>query len=286
MKKHPSSKNSSFAPFLKWIGGKSNLMGRIEPLLREFGPRTRLVEPFVGGGSVFLRAVFNEYLLVDANPHLVELYQAIQTDAAAFIRKAKPLFAASANCEEIYYAIRSAFNKESDALTRAAYFLYMNKFGYRGIARYSGKGHFNTPFGHNKLPGFPEQEILAFADRSVSATFRHTDFTEAFRDLRPGDIVYCDPPYLDTERKPSFRDYVPGGFSIEQQRQLADLARAAAQQGIPIIVSNHLTPESRALYHGAVVHEVPVERNLNPKAGLRRTTEGLFVFEPRGNKEA
>ena len=261
-------------------------MDRIEPLLRAFGPRTRLVEPFVGGGSVFLRAAFEEYLLMDANPHLIELYQSIQTDAATFIRKAKPLFAASANCEEIYYTIRAAFNDESDPLSRAAYFLYFNKFGYRGVARYSGKGKFNTPFGHNRLPGFPEQEILAFADRSGSATFRHADFSEAFRDLGPGDIVYCDPPYLDTESTPSFRGYVPGGFSIEQQRQLADLARAAARQGIPVIVSNHLTPESLALYHGAVVHEVPVERNLNPKAGLRRTTEGLFVFEPRGNKEA
>ena len=282
MQKHPSPKHSSPAPFLKWIGGKSNLMDRIEPLLRAFGPRTRLVEPFVGGGSVFLRAVFNEYLLVDANPHLVELYQAIQTDAATFIRKAKPLFGASANCEEIYYTIRAAFNDESDPLSRAAYFLYLNKFGYRGVARYSGKGKFNTPFGHNRLPGFPEQEIFAFADRSVSATFRHADFTEAFRDLGPGDIVYCDPPYLDTENAASFRDYVPGGFSVGRQRELADLARATAQKGIPVIVSNHLTPESRALYHGSVVQEVSVERNLNPKTGLRRTTEGLFVFEPCG----
>ncbi len=277
---HPSPQYSAPAPFLKWLGGKSKQLDRIAPLLHSFGFRNRLVEPFVGGASVFLRTDFDEYLLVDANPHLIEIYESIQSDVDTFINHTKPLFAAAANSKPIYDAIRSAFNEEPVALNRAAYFLYMNKFCYRGISRYSQKGHFNTPFGHNKLPAFPEREIRAFAHKAERATFLCADFTEAFAAIRPGDVVYCDPPYLNTENSASFRDYVPAGFSIERQEQLADLARATAKHGIPVIISNHLTAESRELYHGAVIHEVAVERNLNPKTGIRRASEGLFVFEP------
>ena len=281
MRKHPSSQNLTSAPFLKWIGGKSSLIHRIEPVLSSFGHRARLIEPFVGGASVFLQTTFDEYLLVDSNPHLIELYQSVQKNEETFIKKAEPLFSAYANSQEIYNTIRSAFNDESDALTRSAYFLYLNKFGYRGIVRYSSKGNFNTPFGHNRLPGFPKSEIHDFARKASSATFLCTDFTQAFSAVRPGDIVYCDPPYVDTDKAVSFRHYVPGGFSLERQAELANLAREAARHGIPVIISNHLTTESLDLYRGAVVHEIAVTRNLNPKAGLKRTTEGLFVFEPK-----
>jgi len=280
MQKHSSCPNPTSAPFLKWVGGKSKQLDRIAALLHAYGHPKRLVEPFVGGGAIFLGTSFEEHLLVDANRHLIELYQSIQTDVAKFISQTKPLFTESANCEEVYYAIRTAFNEETDALTRAAYFLYMNKFGYRGISRYSSKGKFNVPFGHNKLPGFPECEIRAFAQKAQRATFLCGDFTEAFAAIRPGDVVYCDPPYLDTENSTSFRAYVPDGFSVEQQKELACLARATAQRGIPVIVSNHLTAEARDLYHGAIVHEVEVGRNLNPKAASHTTMEGIFVFEP------
>ena len=142
------------------------------------------------------------------------------------------------------------------------------------------KKKFNVPFGHNKLPGFPEAEILTFSDKAAVAKFLCADFTDAFSAARFGDVIYCNPPYLDTDQAASFRDYVAGGFSGEQQQKLAELAREAARQGIPVVISNHLTEEARELYRGAVVHEVPVIRNLNAKTGARQTSEGLFVFEP------
>ena len=283
MQKHSSYRSTPrrSAPALKWLGGKTKVLPYIEPLLLEHKPR-RLVEPFVGGGSVFLGTDFDEYLLADANSHLVELYQTIQDDVDALLARARPLFCAEANNPDIYYAIRNAFNSEGDSLTRAAYFLYLNKFGHRGMCRYNGSGEFNVPFGYNKsAPTLPEQELLAAADKLKRASLLRSDFTTAFRLATPGDVIYCDPPYVDQDHAVSFRSYVTGAFGDPQQRELADLARAAANRGIPVVVSNHLTDYSLELYRGAVVHKVEVKRSIGAgKSTQKSAREGLFVFRP------
>ena len=283
MQKHPSHRSTPrrSAPFVKWLGGKAKVLPFIEPLLLEYKPR-RLVEPFVGGGSVFLGTDFDEYLLADANSHLVNLYQAVQEDVDALVGKARPLFCAAANNPDIYYFIRNAFNTEGDPVTRAAYFLYLNKFGHRGMCRYNGSGEFNVPFGYNKsVPTLPEQELGTAADKLNRSSLLCSDFTTAFRLATPGDVIYCDPPYVDQDHAASFRSYVTGAFGDSQQRELADLARAAAKRGIPVVVSNHLTSYSRELYQGAAVYEIDVRRSIGAgKSTQKSAREGIFVFSP------
>lgn len=269
------------APFLKWLGGKTKVLPHIGPLLLAHRPR-RLIEPFVGGGSVFLGTEFEEYLLVDANTHLVELYQAVRDNVDSLLDRARPLFSPAANTPDIYNTVRDAFNAESNSLTRAAYFLYLNKFGYHGMCRYSQAGRFNVPFGHNKsAPSLPEPEIRDASLKLQRAILLCADFTAAFDAARPGDVIYCDPPYVDQEHAESFRAYVASAFGNKQQELLADLARDAASRGIPVIVSNHLTPYSRELYHGSVAHEIEVKRSIGASTSKQRTAqEGLFVFNP------
>nr|WP_254035922.1 Dam family site-specific DNA-(adenine-N6)-methyltransferase [Cupriavidus necator] len=225
---------------------------------------------------------FDAYLLADANAHLVELYLAAQVDVDALLSRTRPLFFSVANTPDVYYAVRNAFNEERDPGTRAAYFLYLNKFGHHGICRYNKSGKFNVPFGYNKsVPTLPDQELRAAADKLKRASLLCSDFTTAFMLATPGDVIYCDPPYVDQDHAASFRSYVAGAFGDSQQRELADLARAAAKRGIPVVVSNHLTDYSRELYHGAAVHEIEVRRSIGAgKSTQKSAHEGLFVFHP------
>lgn len=95
-----------------------------------------------------------------------------------------------------------------------------------------------------------------------------------------GDAIYCDPPYVNLDDAPSFTKYTSEGFPRERQQELADLARATAARGIPVVISNHLTAETRELYRGAECHEVAVRRSVAAAAHSRRMVpEGIFVFK-------
>ncbi len=264
---------------MKWPGGKTQLL----PMLRELLPAgNRLVEPFLGGASVFLGTDFPSYLLLDAHADLIGMYKQIVQQPERVIELARPLFSPHAANEEIYSFVRDAFNRASPADVRAAYFLYLNKFGFNGLSRYSAKGNFNVPWNRSaKTPALPEDNIRAFSQRAREmAVIVQGDFTDAFKLAVPGDVIYCDPPYVDREDAPSFTKYTAEGFPRERQWELADLARATATRGIPVVISNHLTGETRELYRDAECHEVEVRRSVAARAGARRkVSEGIFVFK-------
>lgn len=253
------------------------------PILRELLPQgNRLVEPFLGGASVFLGTDFSSYLLLDAHVDLIGMYRQIVQRPERIIELARPLFSDCAASEDIYSDVRDAFNRATPADVRAAYFLYLNKFGFNGLSRYSSKGNFNVPWGRaGKAPALPEECIRAFSERARSkAVIVQGDFTDAFKLAVPGDVIYADPPYVDMEDASSFTKYTADGFPLERQQELADLARRTAARGIPVVISNHLTGETRELYREAECHEVDVRRSLAAQAHNRKVvTEGIFVFK-------
>jgi DNA adenine methylase len=271
---------ASAGPILKWPGGKTQLL----PMLRELLPTgNRLVEPFLGGASVFLGTNFPSYLLLDAHIDLIGMYKQMVQRPERIIELARPLFSDFAANEDIYSNVRDAFNRAAPADVRAAYFLYLNKFGFNGLSRYSAKGNFNVPWSRSaQAPALPEESIRAFSERARSkAVIVQGDFTDAFKLALPGDVIYCDPPYVDLADAPSFTKYTAEGFPRERQQELADLARATAARGIPVVISNHLTAATQELYRGAECHEVEVRRSVAAKANSRRmVAEGIFVFKP------
>ncbi|MFC6949487.1 DNA adenine methylase [Paraburkholderia dipogonis] len=230
MRNHPVPQAAKATrPFLKWVGGKSRLLSNIIP---ELPAGQRLIEPFVGGGAVFLNTEgFEQYFLGDSNKHLVELYRVVAEQPQEFIAVALEFFDEQYRSRERYVDVRRAFNSEGDVLTRAAQFLYLNKFGFNGLCRYNRSGQFNVPYGNPvRVPGLPEEEILSFARKAQRATFVHGDFADLVRSAQPGDVVYCDPPYLDRDDSPSFRGYGAAGFGMDRQRELADLARSSRSE--------------------------------------------------------
>ena len=193
-------------PFLKWAGGKYRLLDRLLPSIPA---GARLVEPFVGSGAVFLNAGFTSYLLCDLNADLIGLYRTLRRDGERFIAEARALFTPGNNTQEAFLRLREAFNASSDAEERSALFLYLNRHSYNGLVRYNSKGIYNVPFGKYKAPYFPERELTAFLDklRRCDVTFAVQDFRSTFAALRPGDVVYCDPPYAPVSATANFTSY-------------------------------------------------------------------------------
>ncbi|TKB48024.1 Dam family site-specific DNA-(adenine-N6)-methyltransferase [Ferrimonas sediminicola] len=261
--------------FLKWAGGKFAL---VEEIARRLPDADRLVEPFVGAGSVFLNTNYPSYLLSDINPDLINLYQTLKHDADHYIVESRKLFVAEQNNKEAYYLARQRFNDTNDQFERAMLFLYLNRHGYNGLCRYNKKGGFNVPFGSYKRPYFPQKEMEFFAEKAQRATFLCADYHTTFAQVRSGDAVYCDPPYLPLSATASFTSYASGGFNLEAQHALAGCARDAAAKGVSVLISNHDTGEAREIYQEADRQEfLMVKRTISPKGNGRKKVNEIFA---------
>ncbi|WP_110459008.1 Dam family site-specific DNA-(adenine-N6)-methyltransferase [Shewanella algidipiscicola] len=270
--------------FLKWAGGKFKL---VDALTQHLPQGDRLVEPFVGAGSVFLNTDYQQYLLCDINHDLINLYKIVQATPEKYIRAAKAMFSDTKNDKQVYYQVRSEFNQVSDPFLRSVYFLYMNRHGFNGLCRYNKKGGFNVPFGSYKRPYFPHDEIMAFADKAQKAEFRCIGYEEAFGFTQSGDVVYCDPPYAPLSTTASFTTYVGSGFSLDDQALLARKARhTAIDRGIPVLISNHDIPLTRELYHGARFDTIQVQRNISQNgSGRKKVDELMALYDDRYHSE-
>jgi len=267
-------------PFLKWPGGKYKLLDRIRNRLE---PGKRLVEPFVGSGAVFLNTDFKKYLLADTNPDLISLYLHVQKNDEQFIEYCQSFFTPENNCEERYYQFREQFNTSADPRFKSALFLYMNRHCYNGLCRYNSKHEFNTPFGRYKKPYFPKKELDTFHLASQSAKFIHASFVDTMKRAKQGDVVYCDPPYVPLSKTACFTDYFSGGFGWDEQIELAEWAGKLAKKGIPVIISNHDTDNTRSLYQeaGAKTEGFLVRRTISCDINNRKKIgEILAVFQP------
>lgn len=263
-------------PFLKWAGGKYRLLGRLLPSLPS---GTRLVEPFVGSGAVFLNASFTAYLLCDLNPDLVGLYTTLREEGTRFINEARALFLPEQNTQEAFLRHRKTFNESSDAFERSLLFLYLNRHAYNGLVRYNRSGLYNVPFGRYKAPYFPEHELSVFGEklRTHDVTLAVRDFQATFEALCPGDVVYGDPPYVPASATANFTAYTGGGFGSQEQRALALAASAAAKRGIPVVLSNHDVPLTRELYAEARLESFPVQRFISCKGARREPARELLA---------
>lgn len=268
--------------FLKWAGGKYGLVEDIQHHLPE---GRKLVEPFVGAGSVFLNTDFDQYLLADINPDLINLYNLLKEFPDLFISEAQRFFEPHMNDKQTYLGIRADFNQSDDILFRSLAFLYMNRFGFNGLCRYNKKGGFNVPFGSYKKPYFPEKEMLHFAEKAKKATFVCESYPQTFARARAGCVVYCDPPYAPLAQASNFTAYSSNGFTLDDQAKLANVAENAAfKRDIPVLISNHDTELTRRLYKGAQLNVVKVKRTISSKGnGRLRVDELLALFEAKSH---
>ncbi|EBF7359275.1 Dam family site-specific DNA-(adenine-N6)-methyltransferase [Salmonella enterica subsp. enterica serovar Edinburgh] len=264
-------------PFLKWAGGKYSLLPELDRLIPA---GKRLIEPFVGGGSVFLNSDKHErFLLSDINADLINLYQMLAVVPDSVIAEAMKAFR-HLNDVENYTVIREAFNAQKlNATERAAAFLYLNRHCFNGLMRYNLDGFFNVGWGKYKAPYFPEEEIRAFRLKSHACVFMTAGFERTLRLAGDGDVVYCDPPYEPMPGTAGFTSYASGGFSWDSQVALAESCVAAHQRGAKVFISNSTAPRVIELYeqHGFTLHRVNARRSISSKGSTRETANDIVA---------
>jgi DNA adenine methylase len=267
----PAADPPKSRPFLKWAGGKGQLLDQLR--LRMPTRYRRYLEPFAGGGALFFSLQPKQALLADINAELIDCYVATRDDVEGVIEA----LGSHRYATEDYYRVRAVDRTTLSLAERAARTIYLNKTGYNGLYRVNRAGKFNVPMGRYSNPLFCDRENLHACSRALRGVdLRVADFEEVAARAKSGDFVYFDPPYVPLSDSSDFTSYVPGGFGADQQRRLATLFAKLAGRGVQAMLSNSDTPTVRELYRGFPIHRVLAARYINSR-GSRRGKVGEVV---------
>ena len=295
-------------PFLKWAGGKTQLLDefykRLPEGLGEKGKLTRYVEPFIGGGAFFFylsrKFSFEECCIGDANEELILTYRVIQKSVKKVIGELGILESAYFTRDEMereafYYEIRDAFNNDLPGINfqkysqgwaeRAAKVIFLNRTCYNGLFRVNRNGEFNVPFGRYKNPDILNEENL----QDVAKVLKNTriisgDFTRCRDYVDDHTFVYFDPPYRPISQTSSFTSYSRGGFDEKDQHRLAALFRELDAKGAKIMLSNSDPRNGNYqdiffddLFDGFTIGRVPARRMINSNGTRRGSIDELII---------
>ncbi|MCH7959052.1 MAG: DNA adenine methylase [Candidatus Hydrogenedentes bacterium] len=267
-------------PFLKWVGGKRQLLPELLPRIEAAGPFGRYHEPFLGGGAVFFglaRKSRKRPWLSDTNPQLIDTYCSVRDRIDGLIRELKR-HAAHHN-KEYYYETRA--KEPKDVLRRSARLIYLNKTCFNGLYRENRKGKFNVPFGRYTNPTICDEDNL----RAASKTLQHVklesmSFERILDRAESGDLVYFDPPYHPLSSTASFTAYAKNGFGEEGQHKLASVVSELDRKSVKVLLSNSYTPFIQNLYkqHRSFrLTTVMASRQVNSRADRRGKVPEILV---------
>ena len=265
--------NSSIAPFVKWAGGKRQLI----PQIRERMPEkyNDYYEPFVGGGAVIFDLLPANDLINDINKALINTYRTICNESDAFLKEVNRLDNDMwEDGKKYYYSIREHYN---DKLMRSEYdvelaalFVFINKHCFNGLYRVNGKGLFNVPYNNSRRVSVDENVIIATSEYLRGVTIIDGDFEQACKNAKKGDFVFIDSPYAPLNPT-SFESYTKEGFDIESHKRLAKLYDELTARGCYCMLTNHNTELINELYGNKdyKIDVVSVKRMINSDASNR-----------------
>ena len=285
-------------PFIKWAGGKSQLLNEI----RAKYPETidKYCEPFVGGGAVLFDVLANchpkEVLINDINAELVNAYLQINNNVdelIAMLSEMQEVFCAKndADREAMYLSKRLRFNdiklngNEQISLEKAALFIFLNKTCFNGLYRVNGKGLFNVPMGSYKNPHICDAENLRLISGLLkNVQIRCGDYSECADFIDERTFVYIDPPYRPLTSTASFTSYAQYGFGDKQQIELCKFVDEISAKGARVVASNSDPKNSDEsdnffddLYSGYTIMRVSAKRMINSKASGRGNINELLI---------
>ena len=271
----------SIKPFLKWVGGKRQLL----PEIRSFVPSqvSRYVEPFMGGAAVFFDLMPEKAVLNDINTELVNCFNVVKQFPQELIqdlRKHKYNI-------EYYNKIRSLDREKGGLLSlgevaRASRFIFLNRTGFNGLYRVNSKGFFNVPIGRYDKPRIvDEQTLLACSECLQSAQITNRSFENVLAVTEPGDFVYLDPPYIPLSQTSSFTKYADAGFDATDQAKLANAVRVLDSRGVSFLASNSFTESVFELYRGFHIAEVSATRAINSRGDGRQSVKEVLITNSR-----
>ena len=273
--------NFKIGPFVKWAGGKKQLLDKLESRM----PSTfeRYYEPFIGGGALFLELQPERAVINDTNEQLLNVYRQLKIDAEAVISAINDLD--SVPCDkELFLKNRAAYNSKINANELdpecAALTIWINKHCFNGLYRVNGKGLFNVPY-NNKRSGVSIDAAnlrnIGIFLRSKEIEIRQGDFELACFDVQQGDFVYFDSPYVPIDETANFTDYTKEGFSLEDHKRLASLFKRLSDRGVKVMLSNNDVPLVHELYNCFTIECIDVRRAINSDASKRTGKEVIIT---------
>lgn len=266
-------RNSSIVPFVKWAGGKRQLLVQIRERMPE--KYNKYYEPFVGGGAVVFELLPEKAVINDINRALVNAYKQICNNPKVFIDAVNQLDSEMwEDGKEYYYSLREHYNdklmREEFDVELAALFVFINKHCFNGLYRVNGKGLFNVPYNNSRKQSIDEDSIWEISEYLKKVTIMEGDFQSACEDAKAGDFVFIDSPYAPLNPT-SFESYTKEGFDIESHRRLAELYDELTARGCYCMLTNHNTELINELYgnKGYRIDVVSVKRLINADASKR-----------------
>ncbi len=236
--------------FLKWAGGKLQLLKQFEKL---FPANFRnYYEPFVGSGAVFFYVKSklrpNKVILSDANEELINCFVVVRDKPSELVEL---LFNyRNKHSKEQYYKVRSLEPDKLDTVNRAARLIYLNKTCFNGLYRVNSKGQFNVPFGEYVNPSILNTNALLQASKLLQGvTLRVMSFEKVIDFAGKDDFVYFDPPYIPLSKTSNFTQYSRSHFSMREQRILSEVFKILDSRGCLVMLSNSDHSLTRELYH-------------------------------------
>lgn len=267
-------------PFIKWTGGKRQLLSPIFERLGLLPEGLRYIDPFLGGGAVpFEMARRDQFentwpLLADANEHLVNVYRQVQKRPQGLVELLEQHQAKHGR--DHYYAVRE--NMPRHALDRAARFVYLNKTCFNGLYRVNKSGKFNVPMGDYKRPTIVDPIALQGASEALQrCRIKCQDWTVTLGEANRGDMVYLDPPYWPVSKTANFTAYTAEGFGEKDQAKLARCMDDLTDRGVYVLASNADVPPVRELYAPYTQDTVLARRNGNSKGAKRGAVPELLI---------
>lgn len=268
-------------PFIKWAGGKRQLLEKLERHIPE--SYNRYYEPFIGGGAFLLHIQPEHAVINDTNQQLLNAYKSLKQDAEEVIEIIGRLDAVP--CDKNWYLfLRDRYNakissNELDAEC-AALMIWINKHCFNGLYRVNTKGLFNVPY-NNKTNGVSADadnlRLIGKYLKEKDIEIRMGDFEDCCFDAVEGDFVYFDSPYVPESETAKFTEYTKSGFSINEHKRLANLAKKMAKKGIKVMLSNNDVPLVYEMYSEFHIEKLDARRSINNN-GTKRVGKEVIIY--------
>lgn len=278
---------SKCCPFLKWAGGKTQLLPKISKVLPQ--SYARYFEPFLGGGAVFFYMVSNNSMrseahLIDINKELINAYNVIKSNVEELIMilsKYQEVYYKSP--VKSYYDLRDKFDRNATSIEKAARTITLNKTCYNGLYRVNRNGEFNVPMGRYKKPVICDSENLRNISNALLNSKTHlylSDYrTVLVNKTKEDDFIYLDPPYDPVSTTARFTGYTESGFTDKDQRDLSRIFMKLTDRGCKVLLSNSDTLYIRELYKdfSRYTHQINALRSINSSSSKRTGHKELLI---------